>query len=35
MSVVVGDDPHDGHPGGSAGWADTIERFAQNLALMA
>src|SRR5207244_11799947 len=34
LSVVVGDDPHDGHPGGSAGWADTIERLAQSLALI-
>src|SRR6266540_4217395 len=34
LSVVVGNDPHDGHPGGSAGWADTIERLAQNLALI-
>src|SRR6185503_4042912 len=28
LSVVVGNDPHDGRPGGGAGWADTIERRA-------
>src|SRR5204863_2545267 len=33
-SVVLGDGPHDGHPCGSSGLANAVERRAQYLALM-